>query len=100
MQKEDHPKGRKYEIQEQCRIRLTVRKKSGGNGFGRQSQNVEQSLEKQMVSMGLLDVKAVGSAAYLFVLNSNVQHSECAEGKGEGRKEGERSVRACVHVDN
>lgn len=53
-----------------------------------------------MVSMGLLDVKAVGSAAYLFVLNSNVQHSECAEGKGEGGKEGERSVRACVHVDN
>lgn len=94
MQKEDHPKGRKYEIQEQCRIRLTVRKKSGGNRSRRQSQNIEQSLEKQMVSMGLLDVKEVGSAAYLFVLNSNVQRSECAEGKGEGGKE--REKRACV----
>lgn len=45
--------------------------------------------------MGFLDVTEVGKSAYLFMLNCNTQHSECAGGKGEEGKEGERSMSAC-----
>lgn len=65
----------------------------------RQSQNIQLSLEKQTVSMELLDVTEVGSFAYLFMFNNNTQRSEYAEGKGKkGRRE--YAVHACVQVDN
>lgn len=93
VQNEDQCQGRKEETPVPCRIRPTVRKKGGGNRFGRQSQNTDQSVETEALSVRFPDGKDVGGPADLSTLNSNTQRSEHTGGKQKGgRKEGVRTA--------